>query len=75
MVSFNVLKQTDQQDVKENVITDTNNANFFPTKLLPGSGHGLHFEVSVILLDTWQDSFGRVISPSQKPLPTQDNIT
>jgi hypothetical protein len=29
MVRFNVLKQTDQQDVKANVITDTNNANFF----------------------------------------------
>jgi hypothetical protein len=30
---------------------------------------------SHIQLDTRKDSSGRVISPSQRPLPTQDNIT
>jgi hypothetical protein len=29
----------------------------------------------LIILDTWWDSFGRVISSSQRPLPTQDNTT
>jgi hypothetical protein len=29
----------------------------------------------VIYLRHFQDSFGRVISPSQRPLPTQDNKT
>jgi hypothetical protein len=41
----------------------------------PWSGHGLLFEVSLILLDTWQNSFGRVINSSQRPLPLQDNTT
>jgi hypothetical protein len=27
------------------------------------------------LLDTWQNAFGRVISSSQRPLPTQENTT
>jgi hypothetical protein len=26
-------------------------------------------------IDTWQDSFGRVISQSQRPLPTQEKHT
>jgi hypothetical protein len=33
------------------------------------------FEVSYSYLDTRYDSFGRLISPSQRPLPTQDNTT
>jgi hypothetical protein len=45
------------------------------TALQPGSGHDLHCEVSLLLLDTWQDSVGRVISSSQTPLPTYGNKT
>jgi hypothetical protein len=28
-----------------------------------------------LYLDMWQDSFGQVITPLQRPLPAQDNIT
>jgi hypothetical protein len=43
--------------------------------LQSGLGRGLLFEVSLSLLDAWYVSFGRVISSSQRPLPTQDNTT
>jgi hypothetical protein len=48
---------------------------FFPVALQPDSGHGLLFDVSLILLDTWQNSFGRVTISSQRPLPTQESTT
>jgi hypothetical protein len=32
-------------------------------------------QISLICLDTWYNCFGRVISPSQRPLPTHDNTT
>jgi hypothetical protein len=50
---------------------------FLPMAIQPKSGLGLHFLrfLNHTQLDTRWDSPGRVISPSQRPLPTQDNTT
>jgi hypothetical protein len=49
---------------------------FFPVALQPTMSLVLFcIEVSQSHTDTRQDSSGRVINPSQRPLPTQDNTT
>jgi hypothetical protein len=50
--------------------------SFIHFSFVPSLEHRAPFGVSVITHNyTRQDSSGRVISPSQRPLPTQDNAT